>query len=60
MARYHGMMPGDIYTVIYEKRSKILISILSEEDEELWDVPFDKWLAENSEDILKRKKKENF
>jgi hypothetical protein len=36
-ARYHGMVPGDIYTVTYGKYSKVLISILSEDGEKLRD-----------------------
>ena len=42
-SRYHGMIPGEKYTVKYGKRSKILISILSDNGEELWDFPPDGW-----------------
>ena len=42
-SRYHGMISGETYTVKYGKHSKVLISILSDNDEELWDVPSDEW-----------------
>lgn len=48
-ARYHGMKPGEAYTVVYGKYSKVLISILSDDGVETWDIPFESWFAKRNE-----------
>jgi len=58
--RYHGMIPGEIYTVIYGKYSKILISILAEEGKVLWNMPYEHWctwLMKMNKVLEKREKK---
>ena len=56
-SRYHGMIQGEVYTVKYGKYSKVLISILSNTGEELWDIPFDSWRAKRNEVFSKRNRK---
>ena len=55
-SRYHGMIPGEKYTVKYGKRSKVLISILSENGEDLWDVPPDEWRAKFGTNFVRKNK----
>jgi len=47
-ARYHGMISGKKYMVVYGKYSKILISVLSEEGEQLWDIPYERWIMKRA------------
>jgi hypothetical protein len=58
-SRYHGMIPGERYTVKYGKHSKVLISILSENGEELWDVPPEEWRSKSSSKIVIKNKSNN-
>ena len=44
-SRYHGMQRDERYTIVYGKRSKIIVSIISANNQELFDVPYEQYIS---------------
>jgi len=58
-SRYHGMVSGRKYNVIYGKYSKVLFSIKSEDGDELLDIPFENYALKESEILGWKKQRKN-
>ena len=54
-ARYHGMLPGEKYKVVHGKYSKVLVSIISEDSADLWDIPCSLFFAKRDKAYHKLK-----
>ena len=57
-ARFHRMQSGKTYRVTYGKHSKALVSCLSKDNQEMWDISFQEWLLERNKEEIERDRQE--